>query len=58
MRKRRWLLVVLGVAVLGACGPPPKTEAEICGAQGCDACIGLACAGYAVNADAGVDGGH
>ncbi len=46
-----WAAIAVGVAAVAAgtaagvaaSGPRPLTETDICGADGCDACIGLAC---------------
>ncbi|MBL8913900.1 MAG: hypothetical protein JNM17_24570 [Archangium sp.] len=54
MRSRPIVVVLLLVAAFftaAACGPRPLTEKEICGAQGCNHCIGLNCTG--VGTDAG-----
>lgn len=50
------LLFVVATFLLAAagCGPRPLTEQEICGAQGCQSCIGTNCTG---GADAGADAG-
>ncbi len=45
----RTLIVLVGL-LLAACGPEPKSEKEVCGSIGCDACLGFACDG----ADAGM----
>ncbi len=48
------LVVVSAVVMLAACGGPNRlTQEQVCGPNGCDACIGLNCLGT----DAGVDAG-
>ncbi|MDP2269750.1 MAG: hypothetical protein Q8N23_00865 [Archangium sp.] len=41
---RALLVFAVVTGFLTACGSPkPLTEKEICGEQGCDACVGPAC---------------